>query len=186
MKLKWYKINRVLHRDLGYFFFAMTIIYAVSGIALNHVNDWNPQFIITRTEISYHPDSLNNKMSKEETLKLLEKYEVSGLYKKHYYPEPGKLKIFLKGGSAEIDLASGEGFIEDIRRRPFFFEISYLHYNPNLLWTWISDIYSAALFILAVTGLFILKGKKGIKGRGAWMSGLGLLMIIIFLIIYAW
>ncbi|HPE87100.1 MAG TPA: peptidase, partial [Bacteroidales bacterium] len=31
------KIVRITHRDLGYFFFAMTLIYALSGIGMNHL-----------------------------------------------------------------------------------------------------------------------------------------------------
>jgi hypothetical protein len=42
-----------------------------------------------------------------------------------------------------------------------------MHLNhPKKLWTWMADIYAAVLIILAVTGLFVLKGKKGITGRG--------------------
>ena len=28
--------NNAIHRDLGYFFFGMTIIYSISGVVLNH------------------------------------------------------------------------------------------------------------------------------------------------------
>ncbi len=42
---KW---NRIVHRDLGFFFFGVIIIYAVSGIALNHLEDWNPNYIVTK------------------------------------------------------------------------------------------------------------------------------------------
>ena len=45
---KW---NRVIHRDAGYIFFGMSIIYGLSGIALNHLDDWNPDYIIHTEEI---------------------------------------------------------------------------------------------------------------------------------------
>jgi hypothetical protein len=35
---------RVLHRDVGYLCVGLTLIYAVSGIAVNHVADWNPNY----------------------------------------------------------------------------------------------------------------------------------------------
>lgn len=44
-----------------------------------------------------------------------------------------------------------------------------------------ADIYAVVLLILAVTGLFVLKGKKGITGRGAWLTGAGILVPVIFL-----
>jgi hypothetical protein len=41
------------------------------------------------------------------------------------------------------------------------------------LWTWIADAFALSLITLAVTGLFVLKGPKGITGRGAWLTLLG-------------
>ncbi len=34
--MNWRKWNRWIHRELGFLFFGMTIIYGISGIALNH------------------------------------------------------------------------------------------------------------------------------------------------------
>ncbi len=50
----WRKWNRWLHRELGFLFFGMAIIYGISGIALNHgvARHWNPG-IISRSD-SYH------------------------------------------------------------------------------------------------------------------------------------
>jgi len=61
-----------------------------------------------------------------------------------------------------------------------------LHYNPQKWWTIFSDIYAASLIILAITGLFILKGKNGITGRGAWLTILGTLIPLLFLLLYYW
>ena len=40
--------------------------------------------------------------------------------------------------------------------------------------------------LLAITGLFILKGKNGITRRGAWLTALGIVVPIIFLLINYW
>src|SRR5688572_16419067 len=45
------RLNIATHRDVGYFFSSLIIIYCLSGIALNHVNDWNPDFIIQKKTI---------------------------------------------------------------------------------------------------------------------------------------
>jgi len=52
------------------------------------------------------------------------------------------------------------------------------------LWTWVADIFGFSLILLAVTGLFVLKGKKGLNGRGKWFVALGFLIPLVFLIIY--
>ncbi|MDV7392429.1 hypothetical protein RZS08_13780, partial [Arthrospira platensis SPKY1] len=50
-KRNWRWWFRVIHRDSGYFLFGMTIIYAVSGIALNHINDFDPSYSKTINNI---------------------------------------------------------------------------------------------------------------------------------------
>ncbi|WP_319228034.1 hypothetical protein [Draconibacterium orientale] len=51
MKIR--KLLRILHRDFGYFIVAMTIVYAVSGIYLNHRHDFNPDYKIIITDFKH-------------------------------------------------------------------------------------------------------------------------------------
>jgi hypothetical protein len=184
VKINWRKWNRILHRDLGYFFFAVTLIYALSGIALNHLADWNPSYQVSRDEVIWTGNQSADTIDKQVVLNFLQEYEQANNYKKHYFPAENWLKIFLQSGSVEINLSTGKGFIEILERRPLFYEVNYLHYNPKRLWTWFSDIYCVALIIIAITGLFVLKGKKGITGRGAWLTSIGLLVPLGFLFFY--
>jgi len=185
MKLKWRKWFRVIHRDFGYLFFGMTIIYSLSGIALNHLNDWNPNYIVTTYDFEIqNPENITADISKDEVKALLETFGDVSLYKNHYFPNSDVLKIFLDGGSAYINLNSGQGLVERTVRRPVFREVNYLHYNPVKSWMWFSDVFAGALIILAITGLFLVRGKKGISGRGAWMTLLGIIIPIILLFIY--
>lgn len=178
-----YKLNRILHRDFGYFFFGMTIIYAVSGIALNHRHEWNPNYIIRQEVVELSLDSGRN-IDKEYAEDLLGQITGHLKYKTHI-SSPGSMKIFVDGGSVTISLDSGEGRIETIRKRPVFYGFNFLHYNkPGKLWTWFSDIYCVGLLLLAVTGLFIIRGKNGIKGRGAWMTAIGIVIPLILFLMY--
>ena len=83
-----------------------------------------------------------------------------------------------------VDINSGHGEVEYLKRRPVFYESNYLHYNPNRIWTWFSDAFAAALILFAITSLFMVKGKKGIKGRGGIYTALGIIIPILFLIMY--
>lgn len=181
MKFKWRKWNRAIHRDFGYLFFGMVIIYSLSGIAINHIKDWNPNYIVTSKEIQV---DIPEVMDKNEVLNILEEHNLRRAYKKHYFPNEDYMKVFLKDGIASINMVTGEGLIELTRKRVVFKEMNYLHYNPIVWWTWFSDIFAGALIFLAISGLFILKGKKGIAGRGAWMTVLGIIIPIIFLILF--
>ncbi len=69
--MRLHKLNRILHRDLGYFFFGMTIIYAVSGIALNHRHQWNPNYIITGEEFTTDLQISPPQAGREQALEIL-------------------------------------------------------------------------------------------------------------------
>jgi uncharacterized protein len=182
VKIKWRKWNRIFHRDLGYFFFGMTLIYSISGIAVNHLKEWDPYFKITRTELNLdHPIS-KSQITPKFLKEIIEPYNPSDSYSKYYFPDDTTAKVFLKKGTAEFYLNSGNVLIETVRKRPIIFETTYLHYDPIKYWTWFSDFFAVGLIIISITGLFIIKGKKGITGRGAWLTALGIIIPIIFLI----
>ncbi len=178
---KW---SRILHRDIGFFFIGTTLIYALSGIALNHLNDWNPNYSVElekfQTEISLEKNTAINK----NIDLLLEEIGTNIAYKKHYYPESDLIKIFLNGGSSVlVDLETGNGQAEFLRKRPMFYEVNYLHYNPNDWWKWFSDIYAGALILFAITSFFMVRGKRGIKGTGGIYTALGIIIPLVFLFI---
>jgi hypothetical protein len=176
---KW---SRILHRDIGYFFIGTTIIYGLSGIALNHLNDWNPNYKVEIKE--FHTDLQFDKSTEtgKNVSALIKDVAPKGIYKKHYFPEDDLIKIFLKGGSSIlVDLNSGNGRAEFLKKRPVFYEVNFLHYNPGKWWMWFSDIFAGALIFLAITSLFMVKGKKGISGRGGIYTALGILIPLIFL-----
>jgi len=179
---KW---SRILHRDIGYFFIGTTLIYAISGIALNHMSDWNPNYSVTLKHFETDLNLTNTPQVKETILTLLDDVDNRTNYKKHYYPNSNQVKIFLKGGSSVlVNVKSGKGVAEYLRKRPIIFESNYLHYNPNRIWTWFSDAFAAALILFAITSFFMVKGKKGISGRGGIYTLLGFLIPILFLLLY--
>ena len=185
MGLNWRKVNNLLHRDLGYFFFGMTVIYAISGIALNHLDDWDPNYVIRNEAVAISTADVWPGMEKNEVLDLLRSFDLDHGYKSHYYPSAGILKVFLRNGSFTLGLSDGSGRIETVTRRPVFFELNYLHYNhARAGWLWFSDLFAGALVIMAVTGLMVLRGKNGFRRRGIWFAVPGLLLPLAFILMY--
>lgn len=173
---KW---NRILHRDFGYFFFGLTIIYSISGIALNHKKDWNPNYNITYKDITISDNIDKSAVTQDWVMKFLHKYHEEDHYKKYFFPDARTLKIFIDNGSITINMETKQGYIEKIVKRPFFFEINFLHYNPGKWWLWFSDIFCVALIIIAFSGLFIIaKSKNSLSRRGWWFILLGLVIPI--------
>jgi len=177
---KW---NRILHRDIGYFFFGLTIIYCISGIALNHKKDWNPNYDISYQDFTIK-DSLDKSMINLDWVKaFLSNYNEEDHYKKYFFPDHRTLKIFIDNGTVTINMDTKEGYIEKISKRPIFFEVNFLHYNPGKWWLWFSDLFCVGMIIIAISGLFIIaKSKNSISGRGIWFVLAGFIVPILALI----
>jgi hypothetical protein len=92
--------------------------------------------------------------------------------------------IFIDGGYVQLNIATGEGVIERISKRPLFYQLNFLHYNPGRWWKYFSDIFCIALITVTITGLFIIKGKNGITKRGAILTAIGIILPLLFLFIY--
>jgi len=176
---KW---SKILHRDFGFFFVGATIIYGLSGIALNHLHDWNPNYAVELEDFNTDIQLSKSPGVEKNILNLLDKIDDRDNYKKHYYPQSDYIKIFLRGGSSVVvNTETGEGTAEFLRKRTVFYQVNFLHYNPNEWWMWFSDIFAGALILLAITGLFLLKGKNGLAGRGGWLTVAGIIIPIVFL-----
>ena len=184
--MKWRKWNIIIHRDLGYLAFGLTIVYAISGVAVNHVNDWNPNYETEKTTMNIGAVAENSTEVTDILLKdVLQKMGTTAAVKSTFPLNPQTLQIFLEGSTVTLNVQTGDVSWEKITTRTGLHEMNFLHLNsPKKLWTYMADIYAVALAVLAVTGLFVLKGKKGIKGRGAWLTSIGIIIPLVFLWLY--
>lgn len=170
------------HRDVGYLLAGMTVIYAVSGVAVNHIDDWNPSYAV-RSE-SIEVGAIGDGPRVEMASEVLARLEIDDQPREVIRMSPRQLKIFLEGRTLTVALPEGTVHDERARRRFGFFEANYLHLNrPKGLWTWIADIYAVGLALLACTGIFIITGKKGLGGRGRVLLIIGLAVPIVYLIV---
>lgn len=183
--MKLFKLNRIIHRDLGYVFFAASVIYGLSGIALNHIKDWNPNYIVSSS--TYQTEFIGENSISENEIKLfLESIDEKGSYKKHYVSGENTIKVFVDNGTLYLNTETGIANLDKLKRRPVFHSFNYLHYNHSKrLWTWFADIYAISLIWLAVSGLFMVKGKNGITRRGAVLTVLGVIIPALLFFMYA-
>ena len=175
---------RLLHRDLGYLFFGLTVAYCVSGLALNHLKDWNPSYSITRQESTVTAPGPDQAFTRTNAMSVLNQAGVRNKYLNHYSPAPGQVRIFFDGGNATLERSSGQVVVENIRRRPLLHTFNKLHYNPGRWWTWFADVFSAALLVVAVTGLFLLRGRQGITRRGGVLVLIGIVIPTVLVLLY--
>lgn len=183
--VKFRKVCRLIHRDLSFFFAGMIVIYALSGVFMNHRNDINPNFSIHRKEYKIN-EALpgKEKMDKQTVLRLLEPLGEVKNFTQFYFPAPTQMKVFLKGGSSlVVDTATGQALYESVKRRPLISPMVKLHFNPGSWWTWFADIFAVALILITLTGIWMVKGSKGLWGRGGIELAIGILIPILFLIL---
>lgn len=173
--MKWHKLNVILHRDVGYLAFALTIVYGISGLAVNHRADWNPSITQTKTTMAIAPvtETERDAIVKDALAKL----GLTATPRNVFRPDPATLRIFYENLTYSVDLPTGKVVIDRTTPRPVLKEFNDLHLNaPKGVWTWIADVYALSLILLAITGLFVLKGKNGLTGRGAWLTTIGVLL----------
>lgn len=178
------KTLRALHRDFGYLVVGITFIYTVSGIALNHRADWNPHYTLVSEDIQL-PVTPETTFTKDQITDLLSKFESHPVYKKHFTTKDGLIKIFVSEGSVVYNPEQGKASLELLKKRPFFFEINKIHLaQTDRIWIWISDVMAFFLLFVAISGMFLLKGKYGMKGRGLWLTALGVLIPLAIILLY--
>ncbi|MCO5239309.1 MAG: PepSY-associated TM helix domain-containing protein [Chitinophagaceae bacterium] len=172
------RLNLTWHRDLGYFFSSLIIIYCISGLALNHLDDWDPDFIIHRKTVQF-PANLSVSQVTDDKVAEFSKLVEESHFKIYDFPTDNQVKIYYDNASLHVNLETGTGQYEKIVKRHLFYEANVLHRNSLAGWKWVSDIFAIMLIVISVTGLFILRGKYGFRRRGAWFMLAGLLLPVV-------
>jgi hypothetical protein len=181
-KIRWRKWFRALHRDIGYGVAALTIAYCISGIAVNHIEDWNPNYTFEQVAINVGPlpgDDYQGMQDKIVKTLSIDSRRVKG----HFMETTTLFRVFMTNSEEiMVDVRDGKGEFKKVTTRPVLYELNALHLN-NIkgAWTWIADLFSLLLIFLALTGIFMMKGKHGLGGRGKYYLALGFVVPGIFL-----
>jgi len=182
-RFNWRRWNTVLHRDVGYLITGLIIVYGISGIAVNHVHDWNPNYQFTREILTIEP--IRSTSREGIIAEALQKLNMTDSLSNAFRPDPETIQLFFPRTTYTIDQPTGNVLREVTRPRRVLYEMNQFHVNaPKQLWTYIADLFALALIFVAVTGLFVLKGRLGITGRGAWLTLIGAAIPLVYWIYY--
>ncbi len=167
--MKWWnkntalRITRTIHRDLGFLMVGISIVYGISGILLNHMNGKDPAY---KTEIK--SVQLEPQLDKNELTVRWKDQNNLPFVKKTLPIDQDHIRLLLDGGVGVYNVKSGLVDYEKYTQRKFVYWINRLHYNKVSGWHFMADFFAASLLFFAISGLFMVKGKKGIGGRGKW------------------
>jgi hypothetical protein len=156
---------RAFHRDIGYFAVGLTIVYALSGIAVNHLKDWDPNF--KQVSLTHHvalPLPADDDAAAKSALAALGVHEQP---REVYRASAAQLDVVFDKRTFHVDTTTGVVHEEGQTARPVLRAANWLHLNRGKkAWTYVADTYAAFLLFLAVSGLFMIPGRKGLLGRG--------------------
>jgi len=187
-RLPWRKWIRALHRDVGYLAIGLTFVYAVSGIAVNHIDDWDPNFTpIDKTtelavDLSVDPDSDDS--VRLAARKLMASMERGDAIEDVYALDDRSLEVTLNASTLFVDLESRTVREEGQESRPLLRVANWLHLNRGKkAWTYVADSYAAFLLVLATTGLFMFPLRRGLLGRGGVLTLVGAAAPILYVVL---
>ena len=170
-RFSWRGWNRAIHRDAGHLAVGLTVVYALSGIAVNHIKDWEPSF-----QSYSEPHELGGPIAgtDDEAAKLaLAKLGITEEPRDVYRAAPDDLELVFDKRTLHVDTRTGHVVDEGQRPRFFLRVANWLHLNRGKkAWTYVADAYAASLLLLALSGILMMPGKKGLLGRG------GLLIVV--------
>lgn len=178
------QLNLATHRDLGYFFSFLILIYCISGIALNHADDWNPDFILKKVTVHFKRSYTKVEIG-EKQVRYFGKLVGEEQHKVYDFPTNDQVKIYYNNASLHVYLDQKKAIYEQVAKRPMFYQTNVIHRNSLNGWKWASDIFAILLITVTVTGIFIAKGKYGISRRGKWLIAAGTLPPIAAIVIQA-
>ena len=83
--------------------------------------------------------------------------------------------------TAKAKMIAGSVTIQSRERRAFIGVANWLHKaRGKTAWKYIADAYAVFLLYLAISGIFMIKGKLGFKWRGATLIGAGVAVPVLY------
>ena len=179
LRRRWRAWLRAVHRDAGYVVIGLTFIYAVSGLAINHIGEFDPNFTVVEETLPLQVELPADEEKAAEVL--LASLDIEGKPRDFFYESDTQFEVHLDRRTI-IAHTDRQEVIDRQEQERFFLRVAnWLHYNRGkAAWTYIADGYAIILLLLATSGIFMLKGKKGLIGRGGVLIVLGILVPLLY------
>ncbi|MFO0760343.1 MAG: hypothetical protein U0359_27930 [Byssovorax sp.] len=181
-KTTFRSLSRALHRDLGHLAVGLTFVYALSGLAVNHILDWEPSFVSYQEahELGGPLTGSDDEIAKS----VLAKMAITAPARDVYRAAPDELQITLDKRTLHVTPATGHVLDEGQRPRFFLRVANWLHLNRGKkAWTYIADTYAVGLLLLALSGIVLNTGRKGLLGRGGILILAGAAVPVLYVVL---
>lgn len=181
------RLLRGWHRDAGYLAVGLTLVYALSGLAVNHIADWDPNFTQVNQTLTLPPDTPKrvDPSDAEDVSRLganlARRLDLRSPLKESYAISDTELELTLESGSVRVDLERGQASLDAQKPRFLLRIANWLHTNRGKkAWTYVADLYAVLLLYLAGSGLVLLPIKGGLADRKLWLVLTGALVPVVY------
>jgi hypothetical protein len=162
---------RALHRDLGHLTVGLTLVYALSGLAVNHVADWDPSFAGFERTHELGPLAGDDAQVVAAAAARLGLDEAP---REVYRAARDRLDVVYARHTLHIDPIAGRVVDEGQEPRALLRVANWLHENRGKrAWTYAADAYAVALVALSATGVLMLRGRR-VRGLLLVLAGFAL------------
>jgi len=177
---------RNTHRDLAYFFLGLIIAFSFSGIFLNHRQNFNPRrYTFSEKEFSVPAPLTKEQVTEDFIAGFTAAQQIEDNLRRFSVDDKNQLRISYTNNDVQLDLATGIGKITTYKFRPVLGQMTQLHIDTSTWWIYYSDVFGLAMLTIAITGMFIEKGRNSFRQRGWWLALLGIIFPLIFLFLLA-
>jgi len=201
--MQWRRTLIYLHRDAGFLVLGLTLVYAISGIAVNHHEHWNynqatdveetqvgtPADLLgdlpaeRRQALTAAPTQLTDAEAAQLPARVREALGRTTAPRNSFWRGPDNLSLFFEAGDRDtVNYQPSTGTAQQVRKRDRWLlrELNFLHLNEGRsFWTYVADVYALLLVFLAISGAIVVKGRRGLKGRGGVLLALGVAVPIV-------
>jgi len=178
---RWRPWLRAAHRDIGYVAVGLTFVYALSGLAVNHLTDWSDGDASFKTYSSSHEMGPLKGEDQAIADDLRKRLAITEVPRELYRRTPDELEVIFDKRSLHVNTTTGQVVDEGQKPRFILRVANWLHLNRGKkAWTYFADAYAAGLLVLASSGMLMIAGKKGMIGRGAVLVALGIAIPVLY------
>ena len=174
----WRAWLRAIHRDVGYLAIGFTVIYAVSGLAQNHIDDWG--------DVSYKASQRTFAIPAiaddvPDPVAIQRVADAANLGAPANSLRAGdEIRLGYADGS-QVTAIGTQVTVQSRERRAFIGLANWLHKaRGKKAWKYIADAYALLLLYLAGSGIFMIKGRLGLRWRGAVVIAAGIAVPVLY------
>ena len=207
--MTWRRPVYGLHRDVGFTTLGLVLVYGISGVAVNHREHWNfnqsravtelpvgrPADLLVesaaarRAALAADPSTVTSEEEPALVASVSRALGRSALPRRAFWRDPNRLSLFFGAGERDtVDYhpSSGTCTTTVVSDRPLLRQLNFLHLNEGkALWTYIADLFAVSLMFLALSGVILVRGKHGLRGRGGLFAlGGALLPLVAWIVLH--